>query len=146
MDRSRVVLLVDDDVQLTRLWAMALRDAGYVVVEAASVAEARRLLAERDFAVIVIDLFFDRPDGRPTAEGLRLVAEWNLARLQAGGLTGRAILVSGAQLTLTHGEQLRALGSTFHADVLLTKPFSIDELVAVVDRLADDTGTHAAVP
>lgn len=139
--RSRAVLLVDDDVQLTRLWAMALRDAGYAVVEAATVDEARRLIAERYFAVIVIDLFFAKPGGPPSADGLRLVAERNLARLQAGKLAARTVLVSGAHLAHMHNEQLRALGATFHADVMLTKPFSIDELVTVVDRLADDTET-----
>ncbi len=78
------VLVVEDDEALAELVATDLRDLGYQVRVARSVAEAKSLLAQADFEVALLDLHL--PDG--TGEDI-------LLRLSDEGALTEAIMLTG---------------------------------------------------
>lgn len=99
------VLLVEDDELLRDAFRMLLEDSGYDVIEAGSAADALRLVAEKNPAVVVLDL------GLPDRSGLDVVRELRadprLSHLPVVALTGRvgederrACLAAGCSLYL----------------------------------------------
>ncbi len=59
-----VVLLVEDDPELVKLFTHALGKAGWEVASAATAAEARSVVERRDVSAIVLDLMLPDTDGR----------------------------------------------------------------------------------
>lgn len=110
-----MVLVVDDDPDLRAAVRDVLTDRGYVVVEAGTGAEARRILAERPPDAILLDL------GLPDIGGLDLLME-----LAAIGSIPVLVLSSRS------GETDRVIGLDLGADDYIVKPFSARELVARV--------------
>jgi DNA-binding response OmpR family regulator len=55
------VLIVDDETELRKVLAAMLEDTGYVVDTAATVAEAKKLLGEFRYGVVLVD--WRLPDG-----------------------------------------------------------------------------------
>ena len=115
------VLLVDDEAKLLHLLASALRDEGHEVIQAERARDARALLNERLFDVLVVDNLM------PDVTGLDLIRD----------------LVS----TVPENERPQILMMTAHATVesaieamklgaldYLQKPFEVEELVVVVRR------------
>jgi signal transduction histidine kinase len=72
LSRAARILVVDDDEAARRVAVEALRRRGLVVVEAASAAEARDLLADTaPIDAAVIDLVLKEADGRELADAVR---------------------------------------------------------------------------
>lgn len=92
---------------------MSLRDEGFEVDLAATVAEAKRRLAAQTYDLVVTD--WKLPDG----DG-RLIADW------AAELGAKTMVLSGYLFYMPSG---RAIGHE-----TLTKPIRPDEFVAVVKR------------
>lgn len=113
------VLVVEDEPAIRLVVAEVLRDDGYDVREAADGIEALRALEEWTPHVVVLDVTMPRLDGR----GFRLEQR----ALDGPAASVPVILVTGAHLT----EQALA---ELEVDWLLTKPFELDELVALVAR------------
>ena len=118
------ILLVDDEAKIREALANALRDEGHEIVDTASGTEARRLLGQRLFDVLVVDNLM------PELTGLDLIRE----------------LVS----TIPESERPQILMMTAHATVesaigamklgaldYLQKPFEVDELLVVVRHALD---------
>jgi len=116
MPRSRV-LIVEDDSDIRRLFAMALNQRGYEVKLAANGAEAvERVEAERP-DVILLDWFMPLMDGGEV-----------LDRISGNGAASVPIIViSGHPAPEEAGADPRIL-------CWLTKPVSIDELEAQIRR------------
>lgn len=112
------VLVVDDDVDLRSLVALALRRAGLVTIEAANGEEALRILEERPASVVVLDL------GMPGMSGLDVI---RALRLRPETATLPVLLMTGSGTSETVIDALAA-----GADDFLTKPVRLDELVARV--------------
>ena len=112
-DQGRI-LVVDDERNIAELVAMALKVAGFEVRTAASAREARA--AVRDFrpALIVLDV------GLPDQDGFALVQ-----RLQAEGTRAPVIFLTARDAT-----EEKIHGLTVGGDDYVTKPFSLEELVA----------------
>jgi DNA-binding NtrC family response regulator len=106
------VLVVDDDPSLRLLCRVNLELEGYRVVEAGTVDEAGRALADDGIDVILLDVHLGNEDG--------------LALLPAIGDAGPEV----ALLTGSPGNQLPD-GAT-----VIGKPFSIEQLTETVRRLA----------
>lgn len=126
MKRGRV-LLVDDELTVLELLARGLTRAGYEVAAAADGLQAIELLAG-EFDFVVTDLVM------PRADGLAVLTELN--RRKHAAL--RIVVTSFADK-----DRVVAV-LNLGADYLLEKPFSVETLCAILERLAlergDDTG------
>ena len=117
-DRRRAILVVEDEVLVRAAAAEHLRDAGYVVTEAADAAEAVRILgAERSIDLVFSDV---NMPGEMDGNGL---ARWVL-RSRSGT---KVLLTSGAGRT----------GGMDHADGMawLAKPYRFSDLERRVREL-----------
>jgi two-component system, OmpR family, response regulator len=108
------ILVVDDERAITDLVAMALKYEGFAVKTAASVREARHTVMDFRPALIVLDI------GLPGEDGFSF-----LQRLTADGLKVPVIF-----LTARDSTEDKVRGLTVGGDDYVTKPFSIEELVA----------------
>ncbi|MGD0834294.1 MAG: response regulator transcription factor [Candidatus Dormibacteria bacterium] len=108
------VLVVDDERNITELVAMALRYEGFEVQTAATARQAREAVLERRPSLIVLDI------GLPGEDGLRLAQ-----RLAAEGQRVPIIFLTARDAT-----EDKVRGLTVGGDDYVTKPFSIEELVA----------------
>ncbi len=116
-------LLVDDDALWRGVVAAALQDLGATVVEAGDGVEAIRLLGREDLDLVVLDHHM------PGRDGLEVLA-WMRGR--AATVATPVVLLSADDDPAVVGGHLRA-----GADATLTKPVSLDVLVAQVGRELD---------
>ena len=108
------VVVVDDEDSLTDLLSMALRYEGWVVKIASDGRTAMTLAREFRPDVIVLDIML------PDIDGLQV-----LTRLRADGITTPILF-----LTAKDSLDDRIVGLTVGGDDYVTKPFSLEELVA----------------
>jgi two-component system OmpR family response regulator len=111
------VLVVDDDVTIRELLCGSLRFAGFAVVTAASGAEALRAVASERPDLILLDVMLPEGDGFEVVRRLRSV----------GGPEVPVIFLT-ARVAVTD----RLAGFETGADDYVTKPFSLDEVLARV--------------
>lgn len=117
------ILVVEDDTRIRRELLDALRGAGYEVEVAVSFRDGT-ISAERDYALILLDL------GLPDGDGLEIVR-----RLREAG-RGVPILI----LTARDTPDSRVRGLDAGADDYVVKPFHMPELVARVKSLLRRSG------
>jgi len=121
------ILLADDEPKIRQQLQRALADENFEVVAVASALEARDLLAERLFDVLIVDNLM------PGLTGLELIRELAQAnpdeRPQIVMMTAYASVESAIE-AMRHG-----------AFDYLQKPFEVDELIVVVKRAL----SHAAL-
>ncbi|MCU0657289.1 MAG: response regulator transcription factor [Polyangiaceae bacterium] len=118
-DTSLHLLLVEDDASLGEFLGRVFLEEGISFQLATSLADARRRLAQRTFDAIVLDWML--PDG----DGLLLCEE--LSRQT----TSPPVLMLTARGEVA--DRVRGLRSG--ADDYLTKPFSVEELLARLEAL-----------
>ena len=107
------VLCVDDDAAARKLLVRLVTAAGHECVAASSVDEARRLLAEQSFSVVLCDI------GLPGRSGLELLDE--LARTRPDVAT---VMVTGE-----HDPSVANTALQLGAYGYITKPFGANELL-----------------
>ncbi len=118
---SARLLLIDDDARLTAMVGDYLRQAGYEVEVAPSLAAGRERIAREPYDALVLDLML--PDG----DGLELCRE-----LRAAPRTRALPLL----MLTARGEPMdRIVGLVLGADDYLGKPFEPRELLARVKAL-----------
>ena len=115
--RQATILVADDEPSIRLLCRVNLELDGHRVVEAGTLAEARVALEEHDVDVLLIDVHLGERDGRELVRELR----------------GRGLALPVALLT---GSVALSRAERAGADELIEKPFALDELTAVVRRLA----------
>jgi two-component system OmpR family response regulator len=108
------ILVVDDERPITDLVAMALRYEGFAVQTAATARDARSAVMEFRPALVILDV------GLPDEDGFAFVQ-----RLVADGLKVPVIFLTARDAT-----EDKVRGLTVGGDDYVTKPFSIEELVA----------------
>lgn len=123
------VLVVEDDPQLVRALVINMRARQYGVDAAPDGATALRLAAARQPEVVVLDLGLPDMDGVDVIRALR-------------GWTRVPILVLSARRA--SDEKVQALDAG--ADDYITKPFSMDELMARLRAAVRRTETLIPVP
>ncbi|MEM7025400.1 MAG: phosphate regulon transcriptional regulator PhoB [Pseudomonadota bacterium] len=111
-----VVLVVEDETALQQVLAYNLERAGFAVEQAFDADEAMTLIAERTPDLVILDWMLPYMSGLELCRQLRRRA--NTANLPVIMLTART----------EEPDRLRGLDTG--ADDYITKPFSIDELVA----------------
>jgi DNA-binding response OmpR family regulator len=113
------VLIVEDEHRLAERVARGLREEGFAVDLAHTMALARELASGADYDLVLLDLKL--PDG----SGLGLLAEW-----REDGFTAPVLVLTAKDLLEDKVRGLRA-----GADDYLTKPFSFTELLARIQAL-----------
>jgi DNA-binding response OmpR family regulator len=107
------VLVVDDDASIRLLCRVNLELRGYAVAEAATLVQARELLAGGGVHAVLLDLALGADDG------LELLPE-----------------LEGVPVALLTGRELPGAGLP-----VLEKPFELEELCSTVERLAGPAAT-----
>ena len=125
--RSRV-LVVDDDPQIVELLSATLRFAGLEIVTAANGEAALETAAEAKPDVIVLDVML------PDLDGFEIVR-----RLRSSGTTTPVLFLTARDATTD-----KVAGLTIGGDDYVTKPFSVDEVVARVQVLLRRAGGESA--
>jgi two-component system OmpR family response regulator len=114
-----LLLLVDDDVQLTRRLAPYMQNHGFRTRVANSIDEARSAMHELQPDLVILDW------NLPGRDGLSQLIKW-----RATGSQTPVLMLSG-NVSANH----RIAGLRGGADDYLTKPFDINELVARIEAL-----------
>ena len=117
------ILLVDDETKILSALGSALRADGHEVVTTADPREARRLLGQRPFDVLVVDNLM------PELTGLDLIRELSATPAAERPQT----VMMTAHATIEGAIEAMKLGAFDY----LQKPFEIDELLVVVNRALD---------
>jgi CheY-like chemotaxis protein len=116
---SRRILVMEDDDHLRSIFSRALRAVGYEVHPAGTVQQARDLLTQARFDVLLCDIQMGRERG---TDFLREHAT--------------TLFTSGAQVIVVSGHaQYRDVCQEMGADFFLEKPVAIGTLTTLVDRL-----------
>jgi DNA-binding response OmpR family regulator len=123
------ILVVEDEAQLARHIVRALTRHGHVASAVHDGADGLRVALAAPPDLVVLDL------NLPSLDGLSL-----LAGLQQGSSPARVII-----LTARGEVENRVKGLKAGADDYLSKPFSMDELVARVEALGRRAATPTAI-
>ncbi|MBI3047913.1 MAG: sigma-54-dependent Fis family transcriptional regulator [Acidobacteria bacterium] len=115
------ILLADDEEKILKRLGRALRDEGHEVVEAMTIREAQRHLAERTFDLLVVD------NVMPGMTGLEFIRE--VAQAMAPGERPQIVMMTAHGTTQLVREAFK-LG----VEDFLEKPFEVDELLALARR------------
>ena len=110
------MLVVDDEPAIRLLCRVNLELEGYHVLEATSLGEARRVLADGNIAAVLLDMRIGNERGETLLEELR----------EAGV---PVIVVTGSA-------ELDAADWAKEADAVLGKPFALDDLLQAVHSVA----------
>jgi two-component system OmpR family response regulator len=122
------LLVVDDEPNIVELLAASLRFAGFDVSTAMNGQEAlKRAHADRPDAILM-DVMMPGPDGFAT-----------LRRMRSEGIDAPVLL-----LTARDGVADRVNGLTIGADDYITKPFSLEEVIARLRAVLRRAGMAAA--
>lgn len=119
--RQARILLVDDDPQICNSTAAVLRAAGFETSTAGGGAEAISRLAEKRFALALVDL------NMPDVDGLSLIEHIQTQRLETG-----VIVVSG-EADLKKALQVVKAG----ARDFVRKPHTPDELILAINKVLE---------
>ena len=122
------ILVVEDDIQLTRQLSAALKGAGYSVDAATDGEEGLHLGETEPYDAVILDL------GLPTVSGLTVLKSWRQ--------TGRTMPVLILTARDTWSEKVA--GFDAGADDYLAKPFHIEELLARLRALIRRAAGHAS--
>jgi DNA-binding response OmpR family regulator len=119
---ERPILVVDDDPTILATVSEVLDMEGFAVMTASNGAEALAAVAQREPALVLLDMRMPVLDG------------WGFMRaIRERGLTLTVVVMTAAA-------DARRWGREIGAQAVLAKPFDIDELVRAVERLRPQHG------
>ena len=117
------VLVVDDELGIRNLLSEILEDDGYDVVTAEDAAQARKLVQQKRFDLILLDIWM------PDTDGVTLLKEWGAAH----AITCPVIMMSG------HGTIETAMEATrFGAMDFLEKPIALKRLLTTCRSVLEE--------
>jgi DNA-binding response OmpR family regulator len=118
------ILVMEDEPDLRRLYTKALQHAGYETHSAATLAEARNLVDQVRFDLLLCDIHMGQE------RGTDLLRDYSAE-----------LFSSGAQVVMISGEaRYRGICEEMGVDFFLEKPVAMSTLLALADRL---TARHA---
>jgi DNA-binding response OmpR family regulator len=123
------ILVVDDDLELSSLIGYALRQAGYMVVEAADGQAALEAFEHESPALVILDVNLPRLSGLEVCRRIRQESK-----------------VPVMMLTVRSAEEDQVQALDLGADDYLTKPFSPRTLLARVRALLRRSGEERPAP
>lgn len=136
-DVGREVLIVDDDEAIRKILKMRLMREHIPVVEAASGSDAIRLLNERDFRAVILDIHLGDMNGRDLLEKMRDASRVVAHRTALPRALPRLIILSGE---IDLGESMAA--EYGDEAVFLPKPFNAEQILEAItgERVSSATG------
>lgn len=120
------VLVLDDEANIRDLLSIALRHVGYDVVTAETCMGARNMLVQQPADLLIFDVML--PDG----DGIELCQ-----RLRRDGVKTPVLFLTARDAT-----EDKVRGLTVGGDDYVTKPFSLEELIARVRVLLRRSGVE----
>lgn len=127
MSNSSRILVVDDEPDVLKAWARALKLGGYNVHAEERATKALELSHEHQFDLVILDFIM------PEMRGLEL-----LTRIRKHTPFVRSMIVSGKMDSEPSDEALSAeLRESVEADLFLRKPVSNDHLLDSVKSLLE---------
>jgi DNA-binding response OmpR family regulator len=123
------ILVVDDDLELSGLIGYALRQAGYLVIEAADGVAALEAFDRESPALVILDVNLPRLSGLEVCRRIRAASR-----------------VPIMMLTVRNAEEDQVQALDLGADDYLTKPFSPRTLLARVRALLRRAGEEKPMP
>ncbi|HEY4589875.1 MAG TPA: response regulator transcription factor [Thermoanaerobaculia bacterium] len=123
------ILVVDDDLELSSLIGYALRQAGYMVVEAGDGIAALDVFERESPALVILDINLPRLSGLEVCRKIRAASR-----------------VPVMMLTVKSAEEDQVHALDLGADDYLTKPFSPRTLLARVRALLRRAGEEKPLP
>ena len=121
---GRNVMVVEDDRDINELVCYNLRKEGFIVQAAFDGEEARRFLPTADFDVVILDVML------PGANGFS-ICRW-IKESSCADKPGVIILTAKSEI------KDRLYAHFIGADYYITKPFSIEVLMSLVEDLSNE--------
>ena len=115
------ILIVDDDPDLVELLCLVLTNAGHQTQSAADGAVAVRMALQSPPDLVVLDLVLPKMNGFNVCSSLRKDPATRTVPI--------------IMMTVLPGEFPRLIGMEMGANAYLTKPFQVEELLALVSKL-----------
>ena len=119
MERKASILVIEDEQKIRTALTDFLEFHGFKVTEAMDGLEAERIVAKMDFDLILLDLML------PKISGEQLCSGWRRDGLQTPVI----------MLTAKGQEKEKVAGLNLGADDYITKPFSLEELLARINAV-----------
>jgi DNA-binding response OmpR family regulator len=113
-EKKRRILVVDDEQTVRDFLQRVLATAGYTVITASDGLEALEKMSQFDISLVLLDIMMPGLDGFEVLDHMRQYEE-NIP----------VIMLTGIQEATTKVDSL-----TLGADDYITKPFSVEELLA----------------
>ena len=129
MEHKLSILVVEDEQTIRSALVDFLEFQNFKVTQAVDGLEAERLVAEEQFDLILLDLML------PKISGEQLCVKWRREDLQTPII----------MLTAKGQESERVAGLNLGADDYVTKPFSLEELLARINAVLRRTDPTRAV-
>ena len=129
MEQKEHILVVEDEQKIRSALRDFLEFHGFGVTEAVDGLEAQRVVAEKRFDLILLDLML------PKISGEQLCTGWR----QEGMQTPVIMLTAKGQ------EKEKVTGLNIGADDYITKPFALEELLARINAVLRRTDPARAV-
>jgi len=119
MEQKASILVIEDEQKIRMALTDFLEFHDFKVTEAVDGLEAERIVAKRDFDLILLDLML------PKISGEQLCTKWRRDGLQTPVI----------MLTAKGQEKEKVAGLNLGADDYITKPFSLEELLARINAV-----------
>jgi DNA-binding response OmpR family regulator len=126
LENNKKVLVIDDDVKITRVLDLRLRKAGYQVILAANGEAGLNLFKAEHPDMVITDILMPGKEGLETIMALRRDSpEVKIIAMSGGGRIG--------------AEDYLDLAKKFGAQYTFTKPFTGKEVLQAVRELLDNS-------
>jgi len=129
MEPKAHILVVEDEQKIRSALRDFLEFHGFDVTEAVDGLEAQRVVAEKQFDLILLDLML------PKISGEQLCTRWRREGMQTPVI----------MLTAKGQEKEKVTGLNLGADDYITKPFALEELLARINAVLRRTDPARAV-
>ncbi len=129
MEQKAHILVVEDEQKIRSALRDFLEFHGFKVTEAVDGLEAERVVAKKGFDLILLDLML------PKISGEQLCTKWRRDGLQTPVI----------MLTAKGQQKEKVMGLNIGADDYITKPFSLEELLARIKTVLRRTDPARAV-
>ncbi|MCE4557764.1 response regulator [Roseateles cellulosilyticus] len=118
---AKTIMIVDDSASLRQVVSIALRGAGYDVIEGCDGADALRKLTGQKVHLIISDVNMPNMDGISLVKAVKQLPTYKFTPI--------------VMLTTESQEAKKAAGQAAGAKAWMLKPFSPPQLLSVVQKL-----------